>query len=549
MPSVRDAAGVIHNFPDSATPEMISEALGLGGGAPGAPGQEVRAAPPQDTSFLRYPRMGFQAAETGLAKAAGLPGDLQSLGNAGVNYLLPERMRGPPGFSLPTGSDVVDYLGRHGIGRTADVLPSGPGERAFSGGIEGGAAAAPLLLAGPEAGIIPGLVGGTTGGAVEGLTGSPAAGAAAGVISGLAGTGISSLLSGGLERIASRLGGSETLQQAGEALQDSAREWKRTVMPAAEAAVWGPVDAAIPPHTPTFLTNYGQALQDLTTRAPSQAATAAVLTPATTRRLSSALTSTYASWEDARAIRSMLGEAMSNPKLFPDLGPKQISTLYRAVTEDLHDAALGVGADDLFNAANAESARLHAIGEGPMSRLVTGISREVTDRPPEAVASSLLSAGRRGGSDLGVLREAIPDAVDELAAAHLRVNSRGWSGLAPEAQQALIPEDWMRQRVSRAIPGPPPRIGSHSLQALVGGTAAHSAGMLLGHFFPETQGTNPLITGAASELMGLAAPSAWRGARALVYNPGLAVAPAVGGYGGGNTLVPPGAEALPGRTP
>lgn len=537
---VQDAAKLWHEFPDEATPEMIGQALGLGSGQKPsmtvnpATTASVSAAPEQDASWLRYPRMLWQQAASGFGEGAGTPGELQAAANRGVNALLPPEQQGPPAWQAPSGNEVLDYLGRRGIGTTADVIPTGPWERAFAGAVRGTAKAAPLLLAGPEAAALPGALGAATGGAVEGLTGSPAAGMAAGSITGL---GAQRLLTPSLSRLASRLGSSETLQEAGDHLQEAVRNWRSSVMPAQEAAVWGPVDAAVPKAEPVLLHNFRSELDDITRATPTQQPLMNVLVGGRQQALAKAMTTPVSNWGDARAIRTRLGNAMSNPRLIPDMDAADISRLYGAITEDLGNTAGALGANDLFAAANAESARLHQLGGGPLGRVASGVHPEVNDPRPEAVASRLLSGARQGGSDLAALRETVPTAVDELAAATLRVNPKLWHRFAPEAQTHLVSDPELRASIGSVLPAGTAAPGTRQLTSLVGARLGDIAGIIGGHFLPGASAINPLVAGAIGEAGGILAPAAARGVRRLALQPSRLM-PGLAGTLGGNTLVP-----------
>lgn len=201
--------------------------------------QQVSAAPPQDVSLWRYPRMAWQQAATGIGRAAGLPGDVEGLVTGGRNNL----------FGFPSSNDVIEYLGRHGIGTTPDVLPQSSGERAFAGGVQGLFGAAPFMAAAPEAAVLSGAAG-AAGGGVEGLTGSPVAGAAAGGLLGLGEA--AATLPGALKRTASSLGSSKTLQEAGQSIQKGAADYFGPVAAssAGEGAPLGAVAGTSPAAVP-----------------------------------------------------------------------------------------------------------------------------------------------------------------------------------------------------------------------------------------------------------------------------------------------------------
>lgn len=262
------------------------------------------------------------------------------------------------------------------------------------------------------------------------------------------------------ETTAAQLGDSSTLQQAGQALQSEARNWISTTLPAKLKAAWAPVDSAIPKDMQLGLNNFHSALEDINTSAGKLEPLAALLKPALPAKLAKTLKApeelgeltldageepggaAQYSWKDISKLRSTLGDALHNPQVIKEVGATNLDRLYASLTSDMSAGAQRAGAGDLFNAANAESRRLYQIGEGPMSKLVAGARRSAEDPNPESVAASLLSSGKKGASDLAVLRDEIPEGVNELAAAHLRTtgpSTAGWGKLAPETQRALVP--------------------------------------------------------------------------------------------------------------
>lgn len=510
--------------------------------------QAVSAAPPEITDWTRLPRLVGRKAETGLATFAGYPGSFLRFGSQIVNALLPESMRGPSvleeaGLMPPTSQEVVDYLGRHGVGMQSNIMPSGPFENALGGAVQGAAQTAPMLLFGPEAAVAPGLIGGAAGGAAENLTGSPAVGAAVGALGGFGAQGIINLFSKGVEGVAAKLGTSETMQEAGEALVDAAKKWRNTEFDAMQNRAAAPLDAAVTaaggvPVNPSEVVTRAN---DLIARG-GQAADATRAFFDRTIKSGGALSATAkdiavgntVSWDEARKFRTELGSYLRTSR---PTDKAAIEYLYGGATNDLGAAANTIGAGDLFSNFNAVSRFAHEFNDGLIENILSSSE-------PGAMASRMLTQGRQGGSSLQELRQQMPDAVDELAAAHLRTGGvKAWQRLSPEAREQLVADPSLRAFIDRQIPRPVAAgmfgaTGAHTLESLLGGGVAHATAMLAGHLFPETAGLNPLITGAGGELLGYAAPSLWRGIRAAGRQPSLLVAPAVGAFSGGNALQP-----------
>lgn len=413
-----------------------------------------------------------------------------------------------------------------------------------------------------------------------------------------------------LETVASGLGSSRTLQDAGTALQAHARNWINTVLPSRLKATWAPVDAAIPPDSAVNLSAFGSALKDINSSAGALEPLATLLKPSAPKALGKALDSVgdlgeltegeggtpgVFKWQDVQKLRSTLGDAMSNPKVVNDIGAKNLERLYASLTSDMSTTAIGKGAGDLFSAANQESRRLYQIGEGPMSRIVAGPRISAEDPAPEAVAKSLLSSAKSGASDLSTLRQEIPQGVNELAAANLRLDPKSFARLPPESLGALVPNSdasattlaaldakdraqaaygqglGLAQQAkaaniaavqkartegnfahaseirnsSAALAAAKGKLASiQAAQApptpmthgLLGSAIGGAAGVIAPHLFGIAG--NDLYHGAVGDIVGAAAPYLYKGAKGMVKNPKKLLPPALGAVQGENQLQP-----------
>lgn len=285
-----------------------------------------------------------------------------------------------------------------------------------------------------------------------------------------------------VENIASGLGGSTTLQEAGTYAQAQAQDWLKTTMPAKEVLAWAPVDRAIPAGTPVTLSSLTGTLRSLTQKGGNLAGAIQLLQPRlpaqilkTLQNRASSLSGAPDSWADARALRTAIGAAMADPSIAPKAGAQNLSAMYSAITQDLSRAAKAQGAEDLFAAANGESSRLHDFAENLVGKIVNSKS-DRGDPLPEKIASQFLNptALRRGGSDLENLNSEMPDVTKELAAAHLTgaVNPKGaspptvganlvktWSTMSPQAQRALVTDPRIRARLD-SLSGVATRLGA-----------------------------------------------------------------------------------------
>lgn len=258
------------------------------------------------------------------------------------------------------------------------------------------------------------------------------------------------------EAVASSLGQSSTLQEAGEALQTHARDWLANTVPTEHSALWSLVDAGISPKQSVRLDAFEHALDSMSTKSGELQPLADVLGSSAPKALAKAyngLTDTP-TWQDVKNFRSVLGEAMSDPSTVNKIPRQNLSALYAGLTADMKVAANGAGLLKEFNDASTGSKQLFDLAEGPVARVVGSKSPSLAlDPKPEDVASRLLSGGKKGASDLAALSSAdFP--VGELAAAGLRSEStpgKLWNGLSDEAKSTLVPDAPSRQAIESGI--------------------------------------------------------------------------------------------------
>lgn len=558
-----------------------------------APNANTGAIPVKTSASAAKPQTGVgrllagagSALVKGLDVGLGLPGDLEALGVqyianplahlTGIGKEEPDPWAvGPAGTIFPTSRDLLDITGRAGLTDRADLIPGQPenflthpgtalAERYGAAALQGLGSAAPQAALGPLGATVSTLAAGAAGsaagqGANELFPDSKLAPIAAGTV---AGTGIQALAGAfagsQVAKVARALGPAQTLQEAGETLQDGARDWISNKLPVKLAEAWAPLHAAVPDTVATPLINYAARLKSLMSKGgilqPSIGRMAGKLPEDLQKLLNqgqslAGLTGVSAipTWGNVSDFSTALGEALHNPIILKQIPEKQLSSLYqalqddrRAVTQALDTANPGLGATAKLAFANTESQRLYGIAEGPMAKVVAGPKANSEDKAPEKVAKTLLGSGKAGGTDIAALRAELPEAVDNLAAAHLRTNSADWLKLSPEGKAALVPYAPMRNVLDKAVPVKLPVFNKelnalHSLStSLLGALAGHGlAGTVPNLLMPE-------LIGAAG---GIGLPLLWRGAKALAKNPNLLAGPVAGTVGGANALFPNPAE-------
>jgi hypothetical protein len=386
-------------------------------------------------------------------------------------------------------------------------------------------------------------------------------------------------LGGAIDAHAADLGASRTLTEAGNTLQQRARDWVQQIMPAKQAAAWAPVDAAIAPNTPVPLAEFrnvlgaqtgkGGAISSLIKALPGGGISEGLqqrlegldsllqdkfgteLTPTVGSYPPSepAVPLTTPTWRDARDFRTALGEVMGTPGVVNSGAGAKLEALYAGLTKDLQNAADRVGPDarSAFDAANAESTRLHAFNKDIISRIIHNDNPNQAGVEPEKAAAAMLAGGKQGASSLARLRAELPDAANELSAAKLRELgleadtasgplagspahpnfSARWASLSPEMREALLPDEGARAgmdrlsaiaRNARAVAKLRPSMADRAGEALAGAGLGLTGSLLAGH-------GNPLmgeLGGGIGATAGWLAPTIAGGFRRAIANAPLA---------------------------
>lgn len=562
---------------DGLSDEEIIQHLSGGGGVGAASTPPAPSAPPTPSTW-RYPAMALNSVNKGLFTALGIPGDLEQLGTSLIANPL-SRLTGighPEDLSkaqtadntatlFPTSGQLLDLAGKNSLINPEALQPgAGPYPRLehqldIIG--QGLGSALPMIPMAPlraGANIAASVAGNEAAAAAHDV--APGTELPTAAVAGLGLQGLHSALSSrSLAGLARGLGSSETLQQAGEHLQSSIQQYVDRDFPAAEAAVHDPVRAALhtpdaPKGPPTPMPAFTKAAQEIAGSGGELDAVSDLLGRSGVKALADKLSAIQMqspvdvrrglvppagppAWDDVRAVRTKLGKAMIDQKSqLQSLGQDNLDKLYAGLTEDLATSATAHGAGDLFATANATSTALREQLDKTLSPVVAPGVR------PEQAANRLLTLARKGGSDLSVLRSVVPDATNELAAAHLLQSPQGWAKLAPEAQIALVPDEATRGRIDRAVDNaagkPIDKLHSLLAEGLSGETGSQTA-RAAHALFPNV---SPDVLEAAGWGLGMAIPPAYRGAKTLLTQPRLLRAPLAAMVGGANELFPAGPQ-------
>lgn len=263
----------------------------------------------------------------------------------------------------------------------------------------------------------------------------------------------------GLGRMADNLSRNASGERAGRAIESGVQTFNNNVGAMRRALYWQ-ADQFIPSNTPMPLSNTQQALGVLITPNPGAAATTGALVNPKIQQMAQNLSADlqanggaipYAAVKD---LRSRIGEALSDYSLTPDSTTREYRKLYAALSQDLEQAAKGMGQD-------AERAAKRANNYTKYSSARLEQIERVVDKNggPEKVFNAAMQGTRDGGTTLHAVMQSLPPdgqkavtaavikrmgmatpgaqdaAGDVFSAATFMTN---WNRVSPEAKRALF---------------------------------------------------------------------------------------------------------------
>ena len=424
--------------------DMFSRAPATAAPSPAPQPQQSPAAPAREPlpAAVRYPVGMLSEAASGAARTLGIPGSLQSMTmGPALNWLtrstgLPEI---PADFHyFPTVSEVGKMTNMLGMTNNPRLAPQTETEHLLQAGAAGMGGAVPLLPFGPAApALASGMAGGLVGEGARAAGLPPLAQDIAGVAAGLGVQGVASMVgrnvASGLANKLDRLGTSKTLEQAGEITKDALEEWQNVTKNAVIGAARNEVDAAIPSTAAVDPTDMMARLNQYVAQGGAAAEAARRFFTNTVK--SGGIRGDAAAkvnarqpltWAEARELRTELGQALkdSDPAY-----QAAMRYMYGGISNDMAATANSLGAGDVFARFNQVSRDAHEFD---------ALADKLLKRDSGSLATYLL--GKNRGEIVGQLREQVPDAVDKLAAAHIRLDPSGknFLSLSPDMQQHLL---------------------------------------------------------------------------------------------------------------
>jgi hypothetical protein len=250
--------------------------------------------------------------------------------------------------------------------------------------------------------------------------------------------------------------------------------------------------------------------------------------------------------EDTMSLRSAVGEWIANPKLMPKgVNEAQASALYKSLTADIGNTMEQYGAGDEWADYNAKASGLYHAGN--LLSKIAGDVNPTKDNVTGGKAIQALWGGmRKDSGEIANLRDQVPEAADEVAAAFLRNHPEKWNSLPSATQQALVPNPFDRLVLNSSAVKKPDLVTetSRNREPFTTGALGYGAATLL-EPHGDAMGSTSLMSPSAWSALAIAAPPAIRFLGRLKENPRLLNLPITGAIAGGasSPLVSPAAKS------
>jgi hypothetical protein len=163
-------------------------------------------------------------------------------------------------------------------------------------------------------------------------------------------------------------------------------------------------------------------------------------------------------WQDLSEFRARVGDMLANPRLDEKIAPRQLNTLYGALSTDMEATAKAAGPD-----AFARWKRANNFYDGRMKRvndtfsLVLGQRRDATPNEAYASLAAMLKPGSTGNAAaFGRIMRSLPEDDANAIRASLVNDARGgrtfdpdkfakaWGQLSERGKSTLLPQPGMR---------------------------------------------------------------------------------------------------------
>jgi hypothetical protein len=170
------------------------------------------------------------------------------------------------------------------------------------------------------------------------------------------------------------------------------------------------------------------------------------------------------SWQDLQEFRTRVGDMLDDPRLSDKIAPRQLRTLYGALSDDMEATARGQGENALRSWRRANTyyaARMKRVND--TLSLVVGDRRDTTTNEAMAKLQSMLRAGSGdNAAAFGRIMRSIPTEDARVVRATIVNDMRGarqfdpaelakrWDQMSERGKSALLPETGLRSMMDDA---------------------------------------------------------------------------------------------------
>ena len=239
---------------------------------------------------------------------------------------------------------------------------------------------------------------------------------------------------------------------------------------------------------------------------------------------------------DAMKLRSAIGEWLSNPKLMPKgVDEAHAKAYYAALSDDIGRTMQDHNAGPEWQNYNTEATKVYHAGN-LLSKFASDVNPERNDVAGGKAVKQVWNGMLTDSGEIRNLREQVPEAANEIAAAYLRQQPEQWHELQrrnPDAARALVPNPFDRMTLDLNAKAKTSLTSQIAHGGAMGGMGA--AGYALGEALKSygfSHEGNAVMSPGLWAALGILAPPALSAVGRTVKNPAKLAGPVMGAVAG-----------------
>ena len=215
-----------------------------------------------------------------------------------------------------------------------------------------------------------------------------------------------------VENLANSIGQSQTLQEAGTALQNDGQKWLDNFK-TQSSQLHGVLNDAVGSDTPVVLNNTAATINNLQKVAGNNSAASDFLSSPLMKQFSSIIDNTQGGsipWETSRALKTRVGEYLENPSLISDAGAAQAKQLYGALSQDQQAAITPQALEQHYQNQWANA----GLSTAQAKQQLNNANNAMTQIQARTVNSSVYAPN---ANDIRAVQKTVDDAQNQLQSA------------------------------------------------------------------------------------------------------------------------------------